>query len=127
MTGHWPVVKDSDLAQPVPSDNDSEPTLAASSMPPGSPVTYRPGMPTAPPAAVTSISEFSTVAGASPRIRAAVPAGLETDRVHGRVDLGYAEDLLDLVLGVALGHVDGLAAELAGPGRPGLVSGRPDG
>src|SRR6202012_3191728 len=65
MTGHWPVVNESDLAQPVPSDSDSEPILAASSMPPGSPVTYRPGMPIAPPAAVTSISEFSTVAGAS--------------------------------------------------------------
>ena len=40
-------------------------------------------------------------------------AGLEADGVHGRVDLGHAEDLLDLILGVALGDVDGLAAEAA--------------
>lgn len=39
MTGHWPVVNDSDFAQPVRSDSGSDPTSAASSMPPGSPVT----------------------------------------------------------------------------------------
>lgn len=33
MTGHWPVVNDSDFAQPVPSDSGSDPTSAASSMP----------------------------------------------------------------------------------------------
>ena len=39
ITGHWPVVKLSDFAQPVPRLSDSEPFLAASSTPPGSPVT----------------------------------------------------------------------------------------
>ena len=65
MTGHWPVTNECDFAQPSPSRSDSEPTLAASSTPPGSPVTYSPGMPIAPPARVRSISEFSTVAGIS--------------------------------------------------------------
>src|SRR5664279_3521948 len=44
---------------------DSEPCCAALSPAPGSPVTYRPRMPSAAPAPVMSISEFSTVAGAS--------------------------------------------------------------
>ena len=39
ITGHWPVVNDSDFAQPSPSRIDSEPSLAASSTAPGSPVT----------------------------------------------------------------------------------------
>ena len=60
------MVNDSDLAQPTPMAIDSEPSLAASSTAPGSPVTYRPGMPSLPAARVTPISEFSTVAGASP-------------------------------------------------------------
>jgi hypothetical protein len=42
-----------------------------------------------------------------------VPAGLEADGVDRRVDLGDAEDLLDLVLRVALGDVDRLAPERA--------------
>ena len=71
-------------------------------------------MPRAPPARVTSISELSTWPGASASASCAVPAGLEADRVDGAVDLRLAEDLLDLVLRVALGHVDGLAAEAAG-------------
>nr|MBP1190438.1 hypothetical protein [Frigoribacterium sp. PvP032] len=37
ITGHWPVVNDSDLAQPVPRLSESEPFWAAASMPPGSP------------------------------------------------------------------------------------------
>ena len=48
MTGHWPVVKDSDFAQPVPRRMRQRAVLAASSTAPGSPVTYRPGMPSAP-------------------------------------------------------------------------------
>src|SRR5690606_36979017 len=48
-------------------------------------------------------------------------AGLEADGVHGAVHLGHAEDLLDLVLRVPLGHVDGLAAEAAGLLQPFLV------
>jgi hypothetical protein len=40
-----------------------------------------------------------------------VAAGLEPHGVDRRVDLGHAEDLLDLVLGIALGDVDGLAPE----------------
>jgi hypothetical protein len=65
ITGHCPVVKDSDFAHPVPRLIDRDPFFAASSTAPGSPVTYRPGMPSAPPAAVMSIRELSTVAGAS--------------------------------------------------------------
>ena len=93
ITGHWPVVKACDLAQPRPSRIDSEPIFAASSTAPGSPVTYRPGMPSAPPAAVISISEFSTVAGASVAGVCAVPARLEPDGVDAAVNLGNAEDL----------------------------------
>jgi hypothetical protein len=40
-----------------------------------------------------------------------VAARLEADRVDGAVDLRNAQDLLDLVLRVALGDVDRLAAE----------------
>ena len=40
-------------------------------------------------------------------------ARLESDRVDGGVDLGHAEDLLDLILRVALRDVDRLAAEAA--------------
>src|SRR6185437_15774684 len=50
-------------ARPMRIDND--PSLAASSAAPGSPVTYRPGMPSLPAARVTSMIELSTVAGAS--------------------------------------------------------------
>jgi hypothetical protein len=39
ITGHWPVTNECDFAQPSPSRMDSEPTFAASSTPPGSPVT----------------------------------------------------------------------------------------
>ncbi|MDT4890337.1 hypothetical protein FQZ97_1271650 [compost metagenome] len=39
ITGHCPVVKLSDFAQPVPRLSERAPFLAASSMPPGSPVT----------------------------------------------------------------------------------------
>src|SRR6266511_2280038 len=66
MTGHWPVVNECDLAQPRPMRMDSEPTLAGSSTAPGSPVTYRPGMPSFPAERVMSMIELSTVAGASP-------------------------------------------------------------
>src|SRR2546422_11482627 len=38
-------------------------------------------------------------------------AGLEADAVDSGVDLGHAEDLLDLVGDVALGDVDGLTPE----------------
>ena len=41
----------------------------------------------------------------------AVAAGLEADRVDTAVDLGYAEDLVDLLRRVALREVDGLASE----------------
>ena len=51
----------------------------------------------------------------------AVAVGLEADRVDAGVDLRHAEDLLDLVLRVALGDVDGLAAE-----RRGLLQARLD-
>jgi glycerol kinase len=44
----------------------------------------------------------------------AVPARLEPDGIDGRVDLRLAEDLLDLVPGVALGDVDRFAAEALG-------------
>ena len=65
MTGVWPVKKLCDLAQPRPRRTDRLPCLAAASVAPGSSVTYRPGMPILPATRVTSISEFSTVAGAS--------------------------------------------------------------
>ena len=68
-------------------------------------------MPSVPPARVTSMIELSTVAGASCSASVAVAAGLEADGVDAAVDLGHAEDLLDLVLRVALGDVDRLAAE----------------
>src|SRR4029078_9272829 len=48
----------------------------------------------------------------------AVAAGLEADRVDTAVYLAYAEDLLDLLLGVTLGDADGLAAEAACLGEP---------
>ncbi len=48
MTGHCPVVKTCDLAQPSPMRMLRLPLLAASSTPPGSSVTYRPGIPIAP-------------------------------------------------------------------------------
>jgi hypothetical protein len=66
ITGHWPVVKEWDLAQPSPIRIDSDPTLAGSSTAPGSPVTYSPGIPSLPAALVMSMTELSTVAGASP-------------------------------------------------------------
>ena len=50
--------------------------------------------------------EFSTVAGASWLGVRAVAARLEADGVDAAVDLGHAEDLLDLVLRVALRDVD---------------------
>ena len=78
-------------------------------------------MPSAPPARVSSISEFSTVAGCSFAASCAVAVRLETHRVDGAVDLRLTEDLLDLVLRVALRHVDGLAAEAAGLREPFLV------
>jgi hypothetical protein len=37
-----------------------------------------------------------------------VAASLEADGVDGGIDLGYAQDLLDLILRVALGDVNGL-------------------
>ena len=87
------------------------PILAFSSIPPGSPVTYRPGMPSAPPARVTSMIVLRTVAGAS---LGAVPvtARLEADAVDRASTSGSPDDLLDLLgqRGV-LGEVDGLAAE----------------
>ena len=49
-----------------------------------------------------SISELSTVAGASCSASCAVAARLEADRVDAAVDLRHAEDLLDLVLGSPL-------------------------
>ena len=64
ITGHWPV--EVMRLGPAQADADAQIAgLAFSSTPPGSSVTYRPGMPMAPPARVTSISEFSTVAGRS--------------------------------------------------------------
>src|SRR5450759_3110428 len=117
MTGHWPVVNDSDLAQPRPSRIDRAPIFALSSTPPGSPVTYRPGMPRAPPAAVihqgVQHGSGCLVGGIG-----AVALRLEADGIDRAVHLGYPEDLLDLILGVALRHVDGLAAEGAGLGQP---------
>ena len=53
-------------------------------------------MPSAPPARVTSMIELSTVAGASLGV-VAVAARFEADAVDRGVDLGLAEDLLDLV------------------------------
>src|SRR5690625_5157450 len=61
ITGVCPVTKDSALAQPVPNSIDSAPRWAASSTPPGSPVTYRPGMPTEAPAEARRITLLSTV------------------------------------------------------------------
>ena len=45
-------------------------------------------------------------------------AGLEADGVDGGVDLGHAEDLLDLVLAGRPWRVDRLAAEAAGLRQP---------
>ena len=78
-------------------------------------------MPSAPPAAVISISELSTVAGASLRIMAPWPRGLEAHRVDAAVDFRNAQDLLDLLSRPALGEVNGLAAEAACLCEPLLV------
>src|SRR5699024_6695836 len=51
----------------------------------------------------------------------AVSARLEADGVDSAVDLGLAEDLLDLVLRVTPGHVDRLAPESAGLSQSILV------
>ena len=65
ITGHWPVCSEWLLAQPRPMRMPSMPVLALCSFAPGSSVTYRPGMPSAPPARVTSMIAFRTVAGCS--------------------------------------------------------------
>ena len=70
-------------------------------------------MPSLPAGLVSSMIELSTVAGSSTAGLLAVAARLEADGVHGAVHLRHAEDLLDLVLGLALGDVDRLAAERA--------------
>src|SRR5690606_5727690 len=49
---------------------------------------------------------------------ATVTAGLEPDGVDAAVDLRGAQDLLDLVLRVALGDVDRLATEAPGLRQP---------
>ena len=57
------MVNEIDFAQPVPRLSDSAPTFAASSIPPGSPVTDNPWIPLEPTASVTTIMEFNTGAG----------------------------------------------------------------
>jgi hypothetical protein len=47
----------------------------------------------------------------------AVAAGVEPHRIHRRVDFGDAQDLLDLVLGVPFGDVNGFADEGCGLGQ----------
>jgi hypothetical protein len=64
------------------------------------------------------MSELSTVAGASVAAPSPWPRASKPTASTGRVDLGDAEQLLDLVLGVALADVDGLAAEAAGLRQP---------
>src|SRR6266851_241048 len=59
------IVKEWDLAHPSPRRIVRFPRFAASSLAPGSSVTYRPGMPIAPAARVASISWLSTTAGSS--------------------------------------------------------------
>ena len=55
-------------------------------------------------------------------------AGFEADGVDGAVDFGHAEDVFDLVFGVALGDVDCFAAEAGGFGEPvGVEVGDEDG
>ena len=73
-------------------------------------------MPILPPARVTSMTVFRTVAGASPA--PFVPTGFEADGVNRRVHLGLSDDLCDLLLHIALRNVDRLAAEAAGLGQP---------
>src|SRR4029453_9512578 len=129
ITGHWPVVKECDLAQPSPIRIDSDPTLAGSSTAPGSPVTYSPGMPSFPAARVMSMMVLSTVAGASPwepswpwpraskptQSTAASPPPAPPPR-------RAAEDLLELLAQVVvLGQVDRLAAEAGRLGQAFLV------
>ena len=63
--GHWPVAKDSDFAQPKPIRSPKTPDFAFLSIPPGSSVTYRRGIPIAPPARVIFITAFNTFAGFS--------------------------------------------------------------
>ena len=58
--------------------------------------------------------------GLGGRVRT-VTAGLEAHGVDAAVDLGHAQDLLDLLGRVALRHVDGLAAEAAGLRQPVLI------
>lgn len=48
-------------------------------------------------------------------------ASFEADGVDAAVDLGFAEDLRDLILRVAFRHIDRLAAESAGLGQAILV------
>ena len=38
-------------------------------------------------------------------------AGFEADRINRSIDFRHAQDLLDLILRLSLGDVDGLAAE----------------
>lgn len=63
--GTLPVVNTCDFAQPRPIRIERLATLAASSISPGPPVTYRPGIPGLPGAFVRSMIELRTVAGAS--------------------------------------------------------------
>ena len=76
-------------------------------------------MPSAPPARVISISEFSTVAGRSTLGVVAVAARFEADAIDGAIHFRHADDLLDLLgqRGV-LAEVDRLAAEALGLREP---------
>jgi len=73
-------------------------------------------MPRTPRSPCDAMREFNTVAvpRARPRLRGHGP---RTPRRQRHVDLGHAEELSDLVLGLALRDVDGLAAERAGVGQ----------
>jgi hypothetical protein len=117
MNGHWPVKKASDLAQPSPMDRDSDPSLAGSSTAPGSPVTYKPGMPIRPAARVMSIIVLSTVAcrsvaASSPWPRASNPTASTAASTSGtpRICSIWSR-------GVPFGDVDGFAAEGCGLGQ----------
>jgi len=96
----------------------SAPIFAASSTPPGSPVTYRPGMPIDPPARAISWSALSTVAGCSAPASFAVTVCFESDAVYRAIHDLLAQNLLDLLRERGLlAQVDHFAAKALGLGQ----------
>ena len=114
ITGHWPVANVCDFAQPRPMRMPSTPVLASSSTPPGSSVTYSPGMPMRPPARVTVHQRVQHRRGPLDARVVPVAARFEADAIDGVIHFGHADDLRDLVAERGfLPQIDRLAAEAA--------------